>query len=75
MAQVSPARIATGSQAALSRCRSGSPNETLEAPQVMLLPSWSRISSMVRSVTSPAWGSAATVIAIGSMTTSSAGMP
>jgi len=75
MAQVNPACIATEKKAAFTIGRSGRPNDTFEAPHVMLLPSCSLIRRMVSSVMTPACGSAATVIAIGSITTSSGGIP
>src|SRR5579859_789023 len=75
MAHVSPAFIARGRKAAFTVARSGSPKETLDAPHVMLLPSRSRTSRIVSSVMTPHVGSAATVIAIGSMMMSSCGMP
>src|SRR5207253_2625167 len=75
IAHVSPECIASGRNAALTVARSGRPNDTLEAPHVMLLPSSSRMRRIVSSVMTPHVGSAATVIAIGSMITSSCGMP
>src|SRR5207302_1468049 len=59
IAHVRPAYIATGRNAALTVGRSGRPNDTLDAPHVMLLSSSSRMSFMVASVIWPASGSAA----------------
>ena len=61
--------------AAFSVWRSGRPKETLEAPRHMFTPSSSRIISIASSVMRTACGSAPTVIASGSSTTSSGGMP
>ena len=75
IALVRPAAIAIGRNPALSAWRSGSPNETLEAPRDMFTPSSSRIRLMVVSVVLTAVGSAPTVIASGSITTSSRAIP
>ena len=75
IALVRPAAIAIGRKAALSTCRSGRPNETFDAPRHMFTPSSSRISRIVSSVVVTASVSAPTVIASGSITTSSGGMP
>ena len=75
IALVSPAAIAIGRNAALSTCRCGSPNETFDAPSDMFTPSLSRISEIVSSVVVTASVSAPTVIASGSITTSSGGIP
>ena len=52
IALVRPAVIAIGSQVPLRVCRPGMPNETLEAPQVMLTPNSSRIRRIASKVTS-----------------------
>jgi hypothetical protein len=75
IALVSPAAIAIGRNAAFSACRSGSPKDTLDAPRHMFTPSSSRIRLIVSSVVRTADGSAPTVMASGSMTTSSRAMP
>ncbi len=75
IALVSPAAIAIGRNAALRACRSGRPNDTFEAPRHMFTPSSSRIRRIVVSVVVTAVGSAPTVIASGSITTSSRAIP
>ena len=75
IALVRPAAAAIGRKPALSTWRWGSPNETLEAPRHMLTPSSSRISEIVASVVVTASVSAPTVIASGSMITSSVLIP
>ncbi len=75
IALVSPAAIAIGRKLALRTCRRGSPKETFDAPSDMFTPSSSRIRRMVSSVTATASVAAPTVIASGSITTSSGGIP
>src|SRR4051794_23864290 len=75
IALVSPAAAAIARNAPLSTGRSGRPNDTFEAPSDMFTPSSSRINEIVSSVTSTASLAAPTVIASGSMTTSSGGIP
>src|SRR5438067_913453 len=75
IALVRPAAIAIGRNAALRTCRCGRPNDTFEAPRHMFTPSSSRIRLIVLSVVVTASVSAPTVIASGSITTSSAAMP
>ena len=75
IALVRPAAIAMGRNAALSTWRSGSPNDTFDAPRHMFTPSSSRIRLIVASVVRTAAGSAPTVMARGSITTSSAAIP
>ena len=75
IALVRPACIAMARNPAPSAARPGMPNETLEAPRVMLRPSSSWISSMVRRVVRTSDVSAPTGIASGSITMSSTGMP
>ena len=75
IALVSPAAIAMGRNAAFSAWRWGSPKETFEAPRHMFTPSSSRISEIVLSVVVTASVSAPTVMASGSITTSSGGIP
>jgi len=75
IALVSPAAMAMGRNAALSTWRWGRPNETLEAPRHMLTPSSSRMRLIVFRVIVTASVSAPTVMASGSMTTSSGAIP
>src|SRR4051794_9312013 len=75
IALVRPAAIAIGRNPAFSTCRSGSPNDTFDAPRHMFTPRLSRIIRMASSVVVTASVSAPTVIASGSITTSSGGMP
>ena len=75
IALVSPAAIAIGRNAAFSACRSGSPNDTFDAPSDMFTPRFSRISRIASSVIVTASVAAPTVIASGSIRTSSGGMP
>jgi hypothetical protein len=75
MALVRPAEIAIGRNAAPMVCRSGMPNETLDAPSVMFTPNSSRSVAIVSSVLSPSVVSAPTGMASGSMTMSSMAMP
>ena len=75
IALVRPAAIAIGRNAAFSTSRCGSPNETFDAPRHMFTPSSSRIRLIVASVVRTACGSAPTVIASGSITTSSRAIP
>ena len=75
IALVRPAVIAIGSQAAPRVCRSGMPNDVLDAPQVMLTPNSSRIRRIVSQVTSEVVVSAPIGIASGSITMSAWAMP
>ena len=75
IALVRPAVIAIGSQAAPRVCRSGMPNDVLDAPQVMLTPNSSRIRRIVSQVTSDVVVSAPIGIASGSITMSAWAMP
>ena len=75
IALVSPAADAIARKAALSAWRSGRPKDTFEAPRHMFTPSSSRISADRLERDRHGLGSAPTVIASGSMTTSSGGMP
>ena len=75
IALVSPAAIAIGRNAAPSGWRRGRPKDTFDAPRHMFTPSSSRIRLIVSSVIVTASVAAPTVMASGSMTTSSGGMP
>ena len=75
IALVRPAVIAIGRYAAPRVCRSGMPNETLDAPQVMLTPKRSLICRIVSRVTSEVVVSAPIGIASGSITMSAWAMP
>ena len=75
IAEVNPAAIAIGRNAALRARRCGSPKETFEAPTHMFTPSSSRIIRIARSVVLTASVSAPTGIASGSITTSSGLIP
>ena len=75
IALVRPAVIAIGSQAAPRVCRSGMPNETLEAPQVMFTPNSSRMRRMHSIVTRELPVSAPIGMASGSITMSAWAMP
>ena len=75
IALVRPAAIAIGRKAAFKAWRRGRPNETFDAPRHMFTPSSSRIRLIVSSVIVTASVSAPTVIASGSMITSSGPMP
>ncbi len=75
MAQVMPAAIAMGTNAAFSACRFGSPKEILDAPHTVLTPSSSRTRRTIANRAAPASFTAATGIASGSMITSLRGIP
>ena len=76
IALVSPCARRHRQEAAFSACRSGMPNDMFEAPRVMFTPSFSRIRRIVLSEQRHGvGGSAPTVIASGSITMSSGGMP
>ena len=75
MALVSPLVMAMGRKAAPIACRSGMPNETLDAPSVVFTPNSSRSSEMVSMVLTTREVSAPTGMASGSITMSSTGMP
>src|ERR1019366_3727562 len=75
IALVNPAAIAIGSKPALSTWRWGRPKDTLDAPRHMLTPSSSRIRQIVASVIVTASVAAPTVMASGSMITSSVAIP
>jgi hypothetical protein len=69
------AAIAIGRKPALSTWRWGRPKDTLDAPRHMLTPSSSRIRQIVASVIVTASVAAPTVMASGSMITSSVAIP
>ena len=75
IAVVSPWVTAMGRNAAPMACRSGIPNETLDAPSVVFTPNSSRSSEIVSSVVSTSEVSAPTGMASGSNTMSSIGIP
>ena len=75
MALVSPLWMAIGRNAAPSVCRSGMPNDTLDAPSVVFTPNSSRSSAIVSIVLTTTEVSAPTGMASGSITMSSIGMP
>src|SRR5262249_18222876 len=75
IALVSPAAIAIGRKPAFRTWRCGRPKETFDAPRHMLTPSSARIREIVASVVVTASVSAPTVIASGSMITSSVAIP
>ena len=67
--------MAIGRNAEPSACRSGIPNDTLDAPSVMLSPNSARISSIVSRVLRTSVESAPMGMARGSITMSARGMP
>ena len=75
MALVSPLLMAIGRNAAPIVCRSGMPNETLDAPSVVFTPNSARSSAIVSRVFPTSVVSAPTGMASGSITMSSMGMP
>ena len=75
IALVSPAAIAIGRKPALRAWRWGRPKDTFDAPRHMFTPSSSRIRLIVASVVVTASVSAPTVMASGSITTSSGAIP
>ncbi len=70
MALVSPQRMAIGRNEAPIVCRSGMPNDTLDAPSVVFTPNSARSSSIVSRVLPTSEVSAPTGMASGSMTMS-----
>ena len=75
IALVRPEVIAIGSQVPLRVCRPGMPNETLDAPHVMLTPKSSRIRRITSNVTRVVVVSAPIGMASGSITMSACAMP
>ena len=75
MALVMPAAINIARKLAFTASRSGSPNETLLAPQTVLQPSSSFTQRTICSTCAPAPATAPAGITSGSMRMSSRGMP